>query len=112
MQVLYKFKTILNLIQATVNQSGTLLGYISKQKLNNDLKENEENFQAVSNKEPQKSDNETKDNQCLNLETEYYQAYVIELKTDELKIHKLEDEKSKQVRIQFFIQGNTFSEDR
>ena len=45
--------------------------------------------------------NENINEQFLNLDIEFYQAYVIEFKTGVPKIHTLESNKLKQVRIQF-----------
>ncbi|KAJ8673738.1 hypothetical protein QAD02_005000 [Eretmocerus hayati] len=98
LQVLHKFPKALNLVQASVNQSSSVLGYVVKQKCNS-LDLGKGKSQLSSNCE--KSDDNEKDAQPHDTKLEYYQANVIELKTKEKKILTLEDNKSKQVRIQF-----------
>ncbi|KAK2580617.1 hypothetical protein KPH14_007730 [Odynerus spinipes] len=86
LQILHRFQMILNIVQATINQSRSLLGYVTKQKSCNEkvLESIEENSSKIE--EP-----------TVNVET--YQAYV--MKVDTGKLYNLEIERCKQVRIQF-----------
>ncbi|KAL6440215.1 hypothetical protein ACFW04_003064 [Cataglyphis niger] len=89
LQVLYRFSEVLNVVQATVNQSHSLLGYVTKHKNNLETKDSCENHC---------SDNvNATDELCR----EFYRVFLIELTTDDTKMHNLEIERSKQVRIQF-----------
>lgn len=72
-----------------------------KHKLNLDSKEDVNKLSTDEKQSDINEDNETKGQQCSNSELEYYQAHIIEFKTDKAKIHTLENEKLKQVRIQF-----------
>jgi hypothetical protein len=65
-----------------VNQCSTLLGYVIKQKSH-------------------MHNNGSNSKELLNLDIEFYEAYIIEFKTEVAKIHTLEKNKLKQVRIQF-----------
>ncbi|CAB0042321.1 unnamed protein product [Trichogramma brassicae] len=97
LEVLYRFKGTLNLIQATINQSQSVLGYIVKQTLESDAREN-----VIINSEKSAKDIANEDKKCTSTESnEYYQAYLVEFKTEEAKIHTLESKKFKQIRIQF-----------
>ncbi|XP_003426259.1 protein pigeon [Nasonia vitripennis] len=101
LQVLHRFSKVLNLIQATVNQCHSLLGYVTKQKFYLNLDESNKNVSIDCEKSTKDDDNEMLHQQFSNQELEYYQAYIIEFKTEEAKIHALESHKLKQVRIQF-----------
>lgn len=80
---------MLNIVQATVNQSRTLLGYVTKQKYPIETTDSSENH--CSNNEDVTSD-------C---HKELYRVFLVELSTDKTKVHNLEIERSRQVRIQF-----------
>lgn len=85
LQILHRFSEVLNIVQATVNQSHTLMGYVTKQ----------ENHLERSN---------PSENHCSDQEHshgEFYKVFIVELTTDDTKVHNLEIERSKQVRIQF-----------
>lgn len=69
-----------------MNQSQTLLGYVTKQK----------NGSETANSHT----NHCSDNNGAACE-EFYRAFVIELTTDDKKIHDLDIERRMQVRIQF-----------
>lgn len=77
--MLHTFPEALNLVQASINQSRSLLGYVSKRR--------KENSAEIS------------PNSCENGALELYEAHIAELKTD--TVHTLETQRSKQVRIQF-----------
>ncbi|XP_078039604.1 gamma-secretase activating protein pigeon [Augochlora pura] len=85
LQVLHRFSEILNIVQATINQSRTVFGYVTKQKIYTD-----------SNVEPT---TDTQEN--ISADTETYEAYIAELHEDNVKIHNLNAKRTKQVRIQF-----------
>ncbi|XP_012148949.1 gamma-secretase activating protein pigeon isoform X2 [Megachile rotundata] len=85
LQVLHQFSEVLNIVQATINQSKTVLGYVIKQKVSTD-----NNVESEEEKD-----------QSMSTEIEMYEAYIIELKGKEVKIHNLDAKRSKQVRIQF-----------
>lgn len=87
MQVLHQFTEVLNIVQATINQSRTVFGYIIKQKVSVETRVNSEST-------------EDKD-QSIPTEIEMYEAFIVELKGQEVNIHSLDAKKSKQVRIQF-----------
>ncbi|XP_020282693.1 protein pigeon isoform X2 [Pseudomyrmex gracilis] len=89
LQILHRFSEVLNIVQATVNQSHTLLGYVTKQKHSVDAADCSEN----------QSPND--DNAASECYKELYRVFIVELTTDEAKVHNLEIERSKQVRIQF-----------
>lgn len=80
---------MLNIVQATVNQSHTLLGYVTKQKHPVEVADCSENHS---------SNNDNAASECCK---ELYRVFIVELTTDEAKVHNLEIERSKQVRIQF-----------
>lgn len=149
LQVLHKFPEVINLIQATINQSHSLLGYITKKNsekskecssqdtsklVDSETKEiveisekgAEENLQCDNKKtneildENKQSPTETSkldkeetkvnlndcdnkgDNNETTSESEVYQAFLLEFtRKEEKKIHILEAEKTKQIRIQF-----------
>lgn len=86
-QVLHQFSEVLNIVQATINQNRTVFGYVTKQKVP---------VEASANSEC----TEDKDQNIL-AEIEMYEAFIVELKGQEVKIHTLDTKKSKQVRIQF-----------
>ncbi|XP_023245584.1 protein pigeon isoform X2 [Copidosoma floridanum] len=94
LQVLHRFSKVINLIQATVNQSNTLLGFVIKQKL-------DVHAQEIVVEKSQHVDEENHIEHNSNTELEYYQAYIIEFKTAEGKMHNLQKDKLKQIRIQF-----------
>nr|XP_034189655.1 protein pigeon isoform X1 [Osmia lignaria] len=85
LQVLHQFSEVLNIVQATINQSRTVFGYVIKQKVNLD----------------KSIESEEEKDQSTSTEIEMYEAYVAELKGEEVKIHNLDAKRSKQVRIQF-----------
>lgn len=87
MQVLHQFTEVLNIVQATINQSRTVFGYIIKQKVSVEIRVNSESI-------------EDKD-QSIPIEVEMYEAFIVELKGQEVNIQSLDTKKSKQVRIQF-----------
>ncbi|GAB1868054.1 Protein pigeon [Camponotus japonicus] len=90
LQVLYRFSEVLNVVQATINQNHNLLGYVTKQK--------ENHLETADASENRCSDNvNATDELCREL----YRVFIIELTTDDAKMHNLEIERSKQVRIQF-----------
>lgn len=88
--MLYKFSDILNLVQATVNQSHSLLGYVLKNSVvptgepveKNETEEKGANTQEESNG------------------SEVYEVYVLEIEHDG-KVHVIESGSTKQARIQF-----------
>ncbi|KYM98137.1 Protein pigeon [Cyphomyrmex costatus] len=80
LQVLHCFSEVLNIVQATVNQSHTLMGYVTKQK--NCLKMEDHSSEHESH-------------------GEFYRVFIIELTTDDTKVHDLEIKRSEQVRVQF-----------
>lgn len=86
-QVVHRFKTTLNIVQATINQSKTVLGYICKQTSAIDSENDSacatspENIQQI------------------------YKAFFIELRGEESHIHDLNIERSKQLRIQFLYKA-------
>lgn len=88
-QVLHKFSQILNIVQATINQSRTLLGYVTKSRLLPDENISENDSKTESETSPL-ADN-----------LEVYRLWVLELCTDDKNIRNLELERSKQARIQF-----------
>ncbi|XP_011631717.1 protein pigeon [Pogonomyrmex barbatus] len=81
LQVLHRFPEVLNIVQATVNQSHTLMGYVTKQKTCSETSDLWRDHEHESR-------------------GEFYRVFVVEL-TDDIKVHDLEMERSKQVRIQF-----------
>ncbi|KAG5336483.1 PIGE protein, partial [Acromyrmex charruanus] len=84
LQVLHHFSKVLNIVQATVNQSHTLMGYVTKQK--NCLKTSDPLEDRCSEHE---------------FYGEFYRVFIVELTTDDTKVHDLEIKRSEQVRIQF-----------
>lgn len=78
---------MLNIVQATVNQSQTLIGYVTKEKNHLEIYDS-----------PKKHYSSNDNAAC---ETEFYRAFIIELSTNDTKVHNLSIEKSKQVRVQF-----------
>ncbi|XP_034948230.1 protein pigeon [Chelonus insularis] len=102
LKILYHCPTVLNIVQATINQNHTLLGYIVKRTRDN----SEENRVNAKHEEEEEEKNVKEANDCLKLEPnpnglEVYQAYVIELNSNDKKIHMIDNERCKQVRIQF-----------
>ncbi|XP_071632511.1 protein pigeon [Temnothorax longispinosus] len=95
LQVLRRFPEVLNIVQATVNQSHTLMGYVTKQK----------NCLETSN---------PPENRCSEHEShgEFYRVFIVELTTDDTKVHDLEIERSKQVRIQFLYREKELGVDK
>ncbi|XP_044016035.1 protein pigeon isoform X2 [Aphidius gifuensis] len=87
--IIHEFPTILNIVQASINQNHTLLGYIVKKPL--DLK----NLTTPNDDDTVKNNSQDPD------EVEIYQTYVIELDAADKKIHNIDTERRKQVRIQF-----------
>lgn len=83
--MLHQFSEVLNIVQATINQSRTVFGYVMKQKVNLD----------------KSIESEEEKDQSTSTEIEMYEAYVAELKGKKVKIHNLDTKRSKQVRIQF-----------
>ncbi|XP_028520247.1 protein pigeon isoform X2 [Apis cerana] len=84
LQILHQFLEVLNIVQATINQNRTVFGYVTKQKISIDTNVNSESI-----------------DKNISTETEMYEAFIVELKGKEIKIHSLDTKKSKQVRIQF-----------
>ncbi|KYN42990.1 Protein pigeon [Trachymyrmex septentrionalis] len=84
LQVLHRFSEVLNIVQATVNQSHTLMGYVTKQK--NCLKTSDSLEDRCSEHE---------------FYGEFYRVFIVELTTDDTKVHDLEIKRPEQVRIQF-----------
>lgn len=78
---------MLNIVQATVNQSQTLIGYVTKGKNHTETADSPRKICSSS------------DNTVYG--TELYSAFIIELSTNDTKVHNLGIEKSKQVRVQF-----------
>ncbi|KYM85166.1 Protein pigeon [Atta colombica] len=83
LQILHRFSEILNIVQATVNQNHTLMGYVTKQK----------NCLKISDPLEDRSGHE--------FYGEFYRVFIVELTTDDTKVHDLEIKRSEQVRIQF-----------
>jgi len=83
---------VLNIVQATVNQSHTLMGCIIKQK-------NHSKTIDFSDKQLRIMTDNT-DNDDM-IKGDFYRVFIIELTTDNNIIHNLEIERSKQIRIQF-----------
>lgn len=81
---MHQFLEVLNIVQATINQNRTVFGYVTKQKISIDTNVNSESI-----------------DKNISTETEMYEAFIVELKGKEIKIHSLDTKKSKQVRIQF-----------
>ncbi|KYQ56335.1 Protein pigeon [Trachymyrmex zeteki] len=84
LQVLHRFSEVLNVVQATVNQSHTLMGYVTKQK------------SCLKTSDPL-------EDRCSEHESygEFYRVFIVELTNDDTKVHDLEIKRSEQVRIQF-----------
>jgi len=80
---LHRFSEVLNIVQVTVNQNHTLMGYVTKQK----------NCLGIDLPEDRCSEHESYG--------EFYRVFIVELTTDDTKVHDLEIERSKQIRIQF-----------
>ncbi|CAD6216460.1 GSCOCG00004622001-RA-CDS [Cotesia congregata] len=97
LEVLHHFPSVLNIVQATINQNHTLLGYIVKETIKVS-KENEDPENKDQNEEEKK---DPLSDACLDSELEVYQAYILELESDDKKIHTVITERRKQVRIQF-----------
>lgn len=87
LQVLHQFSEVLNIVQATINQNRTVFGYVTKQKVCVEANANSKSTED--------------ENQDVSAEIEMYEASIVELKGQEVKIHTLDTKKSKQVRIQF-----------
>ncbi|XP_076179612.1 gamma-secretase activating protein pigeon [Ptiloglossa arizonensis] len=85
LQVLHQFSEVLNIVQASINQSHTVFGYVVKQKICSD----------TSTESVEGTDENTL------TEVEMYEAYIVELRGKEVTIHNLDTKRSKQVRIQF-----------
>lgn len=84
--MLRRFPDVLNIVQATVNQSRTLMGYVTKQKNRSETSDPPEDHCSEHEHESH---------------GEFYRVFIMELTTDDTKVHDLEIERSKQVRIQF-----------
>ncbi|OAD60594.1 Protein pigeon [Eufriesea mexicana] len=91
LQVLHQFLEVLNIVQATINQNRTVFGYVTKQKVSID----------TSVKSPVKSEATKEKEENISTEVEMYEAFIVELKRKEVKVHDLDKKKSKQLRIQF-----------
>ncbi|XP_046630464.1 protein pigeon isoform X1 [Neodiprion virginianus] len=89
LQVLHEFSQVLNIVQATINQCHTLLGFVTKS-VSPVVDQTSLTDSGTENKMPQ-----------LCEDSEVYQVYVIELCSSTKDLHNLELERSKQVRIQF-----------
>ncbi|XP_011332641.1 protein pigeon isoform X2 [Ooceraea biroi] len=87
LQILHRFPEVLNIVQATVNQSHTLMGYVTKQKSHSE---------TTDSPKMQCTDHDGVIN-----EGEFYRVFIVELTTENKTVHNLEVERSKQVRIQF-----------
>lgn len=83
--MLHQFSEVLNIVQASINQSHTVFGYVVKQKICSD----------TSTESVEGTDENTL------TEVEMYEAYIVELRGKEVTIHNLDTKRSKQVRIQF-----------
>ncbi|XP_076752498.1 gamma-secretase activating protein pigeon isoform X2 [Xylocopa sonorina] len=88
LQVLHQFSEVLNIVQATINQSRTVFGYVTKQKVSTETMV--ESTESAEDKD-----------QSAQAEVEMYEAFIVELKGKETKVQSLDTKKSKQVRIQF-----------
>lgn len=91
LQVLHHFSSVLNMVQASINQSHTLLGYVIKEP-----NQNQDHVHDHDHETPHKCSAD-----------ELYKVYIIELDSPERKIHNLETERQKQVRIQFLYKQKT-----
>ncbi|CAK9802364.1 Protein pigeon [Anthophora quadrimaculata] len=91
LQVLHQFSEVLNIVQATINQCRTILGYVTKQSTPVDV--------TTEFVEPTESADDKDQN--VPTEVEMYEAFIVELKGNEVKIHSLDTKRTKQVRIQF-----------
>ncbi|CAK9817147.1 Protein pigeon [Anthophora plagiata] len=91
LQVLHQFSEVLNIVQATINQCRTILGYVTKQSTPVDV--------TTESVEPIESTDDKDEN--VPTEVEMYEAFIVELKGIEVKIHSLDTKRTKQVRIQF-----------
>lgn len=103
LQVLHCFEKVLNIVQATVNQSHTLLGYVIKQKAQS-LEKPAENSAESSEigREKDSTENPTENRSCGNgpaCEVEAYSPWIVEVISR--KVHNLEIERTKQIRVQF-----------
>jgi len=78
---------VLNIVQATINQSHTLMGCIIKQK--------------NRSKTTDFSDKQFTDNDDMINKGDFYRVFIVELMTENKMVHNLEIERSKQIRIQF-----------
>lgn len=88
----------MNIVQATVNQNQTLIGYVTKEK-------NCSETAGSPKKHCSSNDN-------VACEAEFYRAFIVEL-TNDNKVHNLDIEKSKQVRVQFlYREKEQFSVDK
>lgn len=105
---------MLNLIQATINQNNSLLGCITKKDSEKPSAESTEKPSAESLEKPSaesseaaesKNDDQEEHESCS--DSGVYQAFLVEFTTEEGKIHTLETENSKQVRIQFLYREKT-----
>ncbi|XP_011502664.1 PREDICTED: protein pigeon-like [Ceratosolen solmsi marchali] len=101
LQVLYRFSKVFNFVQASINQCNTLLGYVIKQKSYMHLKEHQTVLSMNCKKVEKTHSHESFNEELLNLDIEFYEAHIIEFKTEVAKIHTLENNKLKQVRLQF-----------
>ncbi|XP_023289623.1 protein pigeon isoform X2 [Orussus abietinus] len=111
LQVLHRFPNTLNVVQATVNQSQSLLGYVVKEKVcqSNDVQNDKDICNTSETTVTEVNTNNAKENNA-STDIEVYRAYLIELKLPETKIHSLEVERSKQVRIQFLYRQRKHAE--
>ncbi|XP_012263330.2 protein pigeon [Athalia rosae] len=89
LQIVYKFSQVLNVVQATINQYHTLLGYVIKTSIVVDDRKVETDCATV-NEGSSESDT-----------LEVYRVYVVDLCSPTKTINNLELERSKQARIQF-----------
>ncbi|XP_043275467.1 protein pigeon isoform X2 [Venturia canescens] len=105
LQILQRFDNVLNIVQATVNQNHTLLGYVIKEKAKiletaKPAVNSEENSENTKEEDPTENSAENKscsDHSVSNVEA--YSPYVVEVNSK--KIHRLEIERTKQIRVQF-----------
>ncbi|KAG7199310.1 hypothetical protein KM043_018163 [Ampulex compressa] len=87
LKVLHRFLKVLNIVQATTNQSCSLLGYVTKENVTTEV--------------VTEMDDSQKESKSLPTDNEMYEAHIIELRAENVQIHSLETRTTKQVRIQF-----------
>ncbi|KAK0087101.1 hypothetical protein PV325_001770 [Microctonus aethiopoides] len=106
LQILHHFPTVLNIVQASINQSHSLLGYVVKQKINSP---NDEEVKPIKNKKENETECHSSEASWSSSELEVYQTYIIELESHDKIIHNLDTIRRKQVRIQFLYKQKSRS---